>query len=579
MGLSSGSLTGKYNPIYARFHGTPLLPSSAAERRPSMGGFAPFADTGSMLQDEDADIYSPPRTGSNDRRFSCLMGLGESLTEELEREERRKARGIWRSKADLWGKLLMPNRKKALNDPTFYDSEDSDYVPSPRISDETALDRMLAIDRTVKGLKSTESPQLKREMMQIGYSSKRWAKVLIKAHKTSRKPAPSTPAPRDLPTSRPRKPTARRDSIYYQPTTQAPRPYIKKQDDMYTPQPPKRESKPLDTHYVVDADGTLRCIGCNKGGYRSTLGVRSHLSHCPAKQAERKAQGSVKMEDLPAPQPDLVNRDTRMPAQPRRTPTAQHAEDPSLSASSHMPSIPLGLPLVANTFSHGSALVSRRVSFRVTEDAAWEEARLQSYDDRSNSHQVALRDGRVLWAVLTTHNCCLAPQQEGRKPSAASMQRLDVAFGSSSAAAPVPVRKALMTGDGDMSSTEGDDTRSISSGTRRSSRRGKSLVTSTVTHVLNTCLRDVLLHLAVPLGLIAGSALPGVYSSLIYTYIPVDSPTAIGSTSGDAEVEKALGRNQFWRQYEEQLPKSGGKRKASYPTTSMDKVGETVIQA
>lgn len=259
-----------------------------------------------------------------------------------------------------------------------------------------------------------------------------------------------------------------------------------------------------------------------------------------------------------------------MPAEPRRRPAVQHAEDSSLSASSHMPSIPMGLPLVANTFSHGSALVSRTVSFRVTEDAAWEEARLQSYDDRSNSHQVALRDGRVLWAILTTHNCRLAPQQEDRKPSAAPIQRRDVAFGSSSTTAPVPVRKALMTGDGDMSSTEGDDTRSISSGTRRSARRGKSLVTSIVTRFApsrRTTRVD------------SRKYCTWESTRVSYTYIPVDSPTAFASTSGDAEVDKALGRNQFWRQYEEQLPKSGGKRKASYPTTSMDKVGETVIQA
>lgn len=69
----------------------------------------------------------------------------------------------------------------------------------------------------------------------------------------------------------------------------------------------------------------------------------------------------------------------------------------------------------------------------------------------------------------------------------------------------------------------------------------------------------------------------GVYSSLIYVHT-CWSPTAVGSTPGDAGIEKALGRNQFWRQYEEQLPKSGGKRKASY-TTSMDKVAETVISA
>lgn len=477
MGLPGGSLTGRYKPTYTPFHNTPLSPSPAAERRPSMGGFAPFAGTGSMLQDDPADINSHPPVGSNDRRFSCLLGLSDSLTEELEREERRKARGIWRYKADLWGKLLMPNRKKALNDPTFYDSEDSDYVPSPPISDETALSRMLAIDRSVKGLKSTESPQLKREMMQIGYSSRRWAKVLIKAHKTIRKPAPSTPA-RDLSTSRPRKPTARPDSIYYHPLTQVPRPSIKKQDDMSMPQPPKRDSKPLDTHYVVDEDGTLRCIGCNKGGYRSTLGVRSHLSHCPAKQAQRQQRGNIKMEDFLATQPDVVDRDTRLPAQPRRRPaTQQHAEDFSLGASSHRSSIPLGLPLAHTTFSHSSLLVSRVVSFRVAEDAPWEDARLQSYDDRSNCHQVALCDGRVLWAVLTTHNCRQATQQEERKPSAAPMQRRDAAFGSSSAAAPVPVRKPVMTGDGDMSSTEGDDTRSISSGTRRSSRHGKSLGT------------------------------------------------------------------------------------------------------
>lgn len=112
----------------------------------------------------------------------------------------------------------------------------------------------------------------------------------------------------------------------------------------------------------------------------------------------------------------LFDGDTRLPARPRRRPAARHDEELALGASFAMPSPPLSAALVPHFFGHGSALVGRAVSCRVAEGAARKKAQLQGYRGRTNSHMVLLREGGVVWATLTTHNCRLPRHQDEDKP-------------------------------------------------------------------------------------------------------------------------------------------------------------------
>lgn len=470
--------------------------------------------------DLDMSYGQPPRQpradGGASRLFS-LLNVCEELIEQIEREDRRKAREMWRYKTDVWGKALMPVKKKHINDARYYDSEDSDYEHPASMSDEAAMSRMLDIDSLCKRSTARNFPKHHATAWKIIRKTKpRRNNGSGGKFSTTAAYMGESDDGRNPPVVR-RKQVWRDDGFVYQHKAHAVKP--KKKTTIRIPGvfEPKRNSTALHESYTREADGTLTCARCGKGGFVATLGLRSHLSHCPgtrkAKEERKRllaiyvALGgdAAKFDGKEEERFRALEADGKLPAAPSAAPPSAELGSPSLlglggsghaypdtrmpvlSGPSHlnsgydsdgyggvcMGSEELGMPLVPHEVMDGEALVTRVVSIRVPDTGRWEDVTLTRYRGRNNTHQFALRDGRIVWTTLTTHNCRLEHGYRG--PRAPLTGPILAATPSGPLPGDVtPSRMHRDMGNGGGSSDAESDDNSGSSARRRSARNGTS---------------------------------------------------------------------------------------------------------